>query len=60
MGRLRKTGLDKKGGSGTVEGGGSGAAVDLEKMRKSIQKLVQHTGPLGACMDYVQEVLNIL
>ena len=67
MGRLRKTGLDKKGGGGggggsdgSGSGSGSTAAVDLDKMRGSIQKLVQHTGPLGACMDYIQEVLKYL
>jgi len=47
LGRLRKTGLDNKGGSsGGVSGGSSSSyhETDLEKLRKSIQLLVQHTG----------------
>lgn len=48
LGRLRKTGLDGKGGSssGGASGGSNSAyhETDLEKLRKSIQLLVQHTG----------------
>ena len=51
LGRLRKTGLDGKGGSssGGASSGGSNSSyheTDLEKLRKSIQLLVQHTGIL--------------
>lgn len=51
LGRLRKTGLDGKGGSssGSASSGGSNSSyheTDLEKLRKSIQLLVQHTGIL--------------
>lgn len=34
--------------------------TDLEKMRSSIQLLVQHTGPLGTCMDYIQEDISLM
>jgi hypothetical protein len=60
LGRLRKTGADK-GGKG--DGGGSGgnsSEYDLDKMRASIQTLVQHTGPLGTCMDYIQEDVSMM
>lgn len=33
---------------------------NLEKMRASIQVLVQHTGPLGTCMDYIQEDISLM
>jgi hypothetical protein len=58
LGRLRKTGTDKNGKPGSAGGAaGSGAAsdTDLDKVRAQIQTLVQHTGPLGTCMDYIQE-----
>ncbi len=29
-------------------------------MRSSIQLLVQHTGPLGTCMDYIQEDVSLM
>mmetsp|Transcript_6078 Transcript_6078/g.10124 ORF Transcript_6078/g.10124 Transcript_6078/m.10124 type:complete len:763 (+) Transcript_6078:105-2393(+) len=69
LGRLRKTGTDKKGGAGSSGGGGAGGdgpggggghETNLEKMRASIQLLVQHTGPLGTCMDYVQEDISLM
>mmetsp|Transcript_13966 Transcript_13966/g.14568 ORF Transcript_13966/g.14568 Transcript_13966/m.14568 type:complete len:743 (+) Transcript_13966:432-2660(+) len=54
LGRLRKTGAnDKKGG--TTAGGN-----DVERLRKAVQTLVQHTGPLGTCMDYIQEDIGIM
>jgi hypothetical protein len=54
LGRLRKTGAnDKKGG--TTAGGN-----DIERLRKAVQVLVQHTGPLGTCMDYIQEDIGIM
>jgi hypothetical protein len=40
-------------------GGGLGEG-DLEKMRASIQTLVQHTGPLGTCMDFIQEDISLM
>ncbi len=51
-------GTDKKG----VAGGGAATLGenDLEKMRSSIQVLVQHTGPLGTCMDYIQEDVSLM
>ena len=39
-------GNDKRGAA--VSGLGSG---DMEKLRKAVQVLVQHTGPLGSCME---------
>ena len=65
LGRLKKTGLDaKKAGGGPVTASGSAVATlaesDLERMRGSIQQLVQHTGPLGTCMDYIQEDISLM
>lgn len=51
------TGTDKKGAAGGASGFGE---TDLEKMRASIQLLVQHTGPLGTCMDYIQEDVSLM
>merc|ERR1712072_448744 len=33
---------------------------DMERLRTSIQTLVQHTGPLGACLDYLQEDVGLM
>lgn len=52
LGRLKKTGTDKK---GAVSGPG-----DMEKLRSTIQQLVQHTGPLGNCMDFIQEDVGVM
>jgi hypothetical protein len=50
-------GADKKG----VAAGASGfGESDLGKIRSSIQLLVQHTGPLGTCMDYIQEDVSLM
>lgn len=32
----------------------------MKRLRSSIQVLVQHTGPLGNCMDYIQEDLSMM
>ena len=45
---------DKKGGGVTTGGG------DVERLRKAVQVLVQQTGPLGTCMDYIQEDVGIM
>jgi hypothetical protein len=45
---------DKKGAAG------SSGAGDMERLRKAVQTLVQHTGPLGTCMDYIQEDVGIM
>ena len=60
LGRLRKTGTDK--GKNTQEHHGPGAFNDgdMERLRGAIQVLVQHTGPLGTCMDYVQEDISLM
>lgn len=51
------SGTDKKGAAGGAAAMGEN---DLEKMRSSIQVLVQHTGPLGTCMDYIQEDVSLM
>ncbi len=59
LGRLKKSGTEKKAGTSQ----GSGAPIgegDIERIRTSIQQLVQHTGPLGACMDYIQEDVGLM
>ena len=63
IGRLRKTGNDRK-ASGA---GASGDAIksnlgegDLERLRSSIQVLVQHTGPLGGVLDFLQEDVGLM
>ncbi|CAE7465409.1 Traf3ip1 [Symbiodinium microadriaticum] len=55
LGRLRKTGAGDKKGGGITTGGG-----DVERLRKAVQILVQQTGPLGTCMDYIQEDVGIM
>ena len=57
LGRLRKTGNDKKSSSSAATGGNDMPQLgesDMERLRTSIQTLVQHTGPLGGCLDYLQ------
>jgi len=36
------------------------AEGDIERLRSAIQVLVQHTGPLGTCMDYIQEDVGLM
>lgn len=36
------------------------AEGDLEKMRTAIQSLVQQTGPLGTCLDFIQEDIGLM
>lgn len=58
LGRLRKTGIEKKaGGASDLPTLGEG---DLERLRSSIQTLVQNTGPLGSCLDYLQEDIALM
>lgn len=54
LGKLRKTGTDKKAGGNLVGPG------DMEKLRATIQVLVQQTGPLGSCMDFIQEDVGVM
>ena len=56
LGKLRKTGTDKEKKAGAVNLG----AGDIDRLRKAVQSLVQHTGPLGSCVDYVQEDVSIM
>lgn len=58
LGRLRKTGMEKKGpGTSSTTNFAEG---DLERIRASIQSLVQQTGPLGTCMDFIQEDISLM
>jgi chromosome segregation ATPase len=59
LGKLRKTGADK-GGKSDKAGATNFGEGDMERLRSAIQVLVQHTGPLGACMDYVQEDISLM
>lgn len=59
LGKLRKTGADK-GGKNVAAGNANFGEGDMERLRSAIQVLVQHTGPLGACMDYVQEDISLM
>lgn len=36
------------------------AEGDIEKMRNAIQSLVQQTGPLGTCLDFIQEDISLM
>lgn len=36
------------------------APVELNELRSAIQKLTQSTHPLGKCMDYVQDDLEVM
>lgn len=58
IGKLRKTGTEKSGK--TAVGSGNFGEGDMERLRAAIQVLVQHTGPLGTCMDYVQEDISLM
>lgn len=56
------SGVDKKSSAGSAA---VGAAVitgtsDIDRIRKAVQVLVQHTGPLGTCMDYIQEDITLM
>lgn len=33
---------------------------EVEKLRNAIQLLVKHTGPLGSCMDFIQEDIGLM
>jgi hypothetical protein len=61
LGKLRKTGIEKKAGGGNVSTiATTFAEGDLDKIRSSIQALVQQTGPLGTCMDFIQEDISLM
>lgn len=57
LGRLRKTGSEKKGSISTTAVLAEG---DIERLRGAIQVLVQHTGPLGSCLDFLQEDVGLM
>lgn len=59
LGRLRKTGVEKKAAAGASSTSAAGSG-DIERLRKAVQVLVQHTGPLGTCMDYIQEDISLM
>lgn len=47
--------VDKK-----TSGSTSLGETDMERLRGAIQLLVQHTGPLGTCMDFIQEDIGLM
>jgi len=59
LGRLRKSGT-----AGEGKKGAASTAVfadgDFERLRAAIQSLVQHTGPLGSCLDFLQEDVGLM
>jgi hypothetical protein len=59
LGKLRKTGLEKK-TAGNASVAMTFAEGDLEKIRLSIQSMVAQTGPLGTCMDFIQEDITLM
>lgn len=61
--RMKKTGSEKKLGSGAAAAavGATGFGEgDLEKMRGSVQALVQQTGPMGVTMDFITEDISLM
>ena len=61
LGRLRKTGAEKKSVGPSISVISAPLSDgDIEKLRSAIQILVQHTGPLGTCMDYIQEDIGMM
>ena len=52
----------KGGGSATpsVGSGSTHTPQDINRLRSAIQVLVQHTGPLGTCMDFIQEDVGLM
>jgi hypothetical protein len=52
---VKNLGGNKKAVAGQAFGEG-----DMERLRAAIQVLVQHTGPLGTCMDYIQEDISLM
>ena len=36
------------------------APGDIDRIRTAIQTLVQHTGPLGTCMDFIHEDVGLM
>jgi hypothetical protein len=55
LGRKKMSSVDK-----SKPGGTSLGETDIERMRASIQALVQQTGPLGTCMDFIQEDIGLM
>lgn len=51
---LHPLGVEKKSGGSTL------GANEIEKLRASIQVLVKHTGPLGSCLDFIQEDIGLM
>lgn len=53
MGRLKKRGIEKKSQAGFSQS-------EINALRKSIQQLCQATNPLGKCMDYVHDDMEMM
>jgi hypothetical protein len=64
LGRRSKSGNDKKkGGSNDIDGKNASNVMgegDIERLRGAIQILTQHTAPLKACMEYIQEDVGMM
>ena len=64
---FKKTADKKSTGGSAASAAGAGAssstvggAVDIDKLRSYIQSLVKCTGPLGSCMDFIQEDISLM
>lgn len=69
IGKLRKTGDKKSALTSSVNGPATStlpnhqstfSESDIERLRSATQVLVQHTGPLGTCMDFIQEDVSLM
>lgn len=64
LGRRSKSVNDKKkGGLNDIDGKNASNVMgegDIERLRAAIQVLTQHTGPLKACMEYIQEDVGMM
>lgn len=61
-GEARPNNLNNSNHSQTTGAAGTNTTneADMERLRSSIQSLVQQTGPLGTCMDFIQEDLDTM
>jgi len=72
LNRMRSSSKNDKSGGKTSDpaagaAGSAGANIaqtfaegDIDKMRNAIQSLVQQTGPLGTCLDFIQEDISLM
>ena len=65
IGRSRITATNKKTTQSSTNASSTAptattASSDLERLRSAIQSLVQNTGPLGTCMDFILEDVGLM